>query len=148
MSRRFGSKLSALLFAVATGACLNGPALAGEQKVTFLTPAGGTSALHAIPIADSPVMMSCVQTVQGYVGEGQATIIRSTTDALLDWTGFDYATAGSSTPLSRGFSSFNGTHIIYCDFGGLVDIQVGNATSIQVHNSNSIEMKVVIMFIY
>lgn len=62
-----------------------------------------------------------------------ATIIRSTTDGLLDWVGFDYFTGA----ISRGFSSLNGAHMIWCDFSGQVDIQVSSANHIRVHNNSS-----------
>ena len=144
MSRCLGLNLSALLLAVVMGTYLSGSAFADQTHVAVTIPAGGKSALIGVPIVDHPVMMSCAQTVAGNVGEGQATIIRSTTDGLLDWSGFDYFT----NAVSHGFTSLNGTHMIYCDFSGVVDIEVGSATQIQIGNRGSTPQSVVIMFVF
>jgi hypothetical protein len=144
MSKSFGFKLSALLFVVAAGGCLSGSALADQTHVNYSVAAGGKSPLIAVPISNSPVLMSCVQNVRNNVGEGQATIVQSTTDGLLDWVGFDYFKGA----ISRGFSAVNGTHMIFCDFAGEVDIEVGSATQIQVANHSTATMTGVIMFNY
>ena len=123
--------------------CLAGSAFADQTHVTYSL-AAHASEVFNIPAANTPVQLSCTQNTGGNVGEGQATIIRSTTDGLLDWVGFDYFTGA----ISRGFSAVPGTHIIYCDFSGRVSIEVASATSIKVVNNSSGTQTGTLMFVY
>jgi len=123
--------------------CLAGSAFADQTHGTYSL-AAGASETFAIPAVNTPVQLSCTQNVIDNVGEGQATIIRSTTDVLLDWVGFDYFTGA----ISRGFSAVPGTHIIYCDFSGRVSIEVASATSIKVVNNSSGTQTGTLMFVY
>jgi hypothetical protein len=123
--------------------CLAGSALADQTHVTY-TLAAGASKVIPVPAVNTPVQMSCTQNTVGTVGEGQATVIRSTTDNLLDWVGFDYYSAA----ITRGFSASAGTHMIYCDFDGGVDIEVANASEIQVTNKSSGTQTGVVMFVF
>jgi hypothetical protein len=144
MLKDIGSKSRALLIAATVGVGLGGPAIADQTHVDYSLAAGASSAAITVPIANSPVMMSCTQNVAGNVGEGQATIIRSATDVALDWVGFDFFTAA----ISAHFSTVNGTHIIWCDNGGFVDIEVVDATRVKVHNATPALQSGVIMFVY
>lgn len=143
MLKCFGSTICASLFVVA-GACLSGQAIADETHSVYILAAGATSPSIELPIANSPVMVSCTQNAVNNVGVGQATITRSTTDLLLDWIGMDYHTGA----ITRGFSRLAGTHIIWCDFSGVVDIEVLDAAHIQVHNAAITQQEGLIMFVY
>jgi hypothetical protein len=123
--------------------CLAGSAFADQTHGTYSL-AAGASETFAIPAVNTPVQLSCTQNVFDNVGEGQATIIRSTTDVLLDWVGIDYF----SGAIARGFSATPGTHIIYCDFRGQVSIEVASATSIKVVNNSSGTQTGTLMFVY
>src|ERR1700722_20592351 len=101
------SMFFALMF-VAAGACLSESALADQSHFAYSLVAGGHSVTIPIPIVNNPVQVSCTQNLEGHVGVGQATLIRSSTDTVLEWTGFDYYTAA----ISEGFSEAAGTHII------------------------------------
>lgn len=124
-------------------ACLAGSAFADQTHVPYSL-AGGASLVVSVPGVNTPVQMSCTQNTIGNVGEGQATIIRSTTDELLDWVGIDYFTGA----ISRGFSATAGTHIIWCDFAGEVDIEVSSAGAIKIVNASSATQTGVIMFVF
>ncbi len=125
---------------------LAGPAMANQIQVTYSLDPGATSAPIAIPGGNTPVSTSCVQNAVGYRGVGQATILRVVTNApfFLEWVGLDIASAAIST----GFSATPGTHIIYCDFSKLVDLQVESPNNIQIVNTSSIKMSGVINFVW
>jgi hypothetical protein len=137
------SMFFALMF-VAAGACLSESALADQSHYAYSVVAGGHSLTIPIPIVNSPVQVSCTQNLVGHVGLGQATLIRSSTDGGLEWLGFDYYTAA----ISHDFSAAAGTHIIWCDSSGEVDIEVASATSIEVVNASGGARSGVIMFVY
>jgi hypothetical protein len=137
--RIYGAQIA---FAAAL-ACLAGSAFA-DQTHSGYSLAPGASNIFAVPAANTPVQMSCTQNTVGNVGEGQATIIRSITDGLLDWVGIDYFTGA----ISRGFSATAGTHIIWCDYAGQVDIEVYNASEIKVTNTSSSTQTGFIMWVY
>jgi len=51
---------------------------------------------------------------------------------FLEWVGIDYRTAA----ITEGFSGTDGTHMIYLDFSGYVDLQVANDTQVKVCNAS------------
>ena len=129
----------ALAIAIAASSSLCAPALADQTHVTVTVAAGASSKLIALPIANSPIVMSCTQTLGGNVGTGQATITRSATDGYPVWTGYD----------ASGFThGFDVAHIIYCDNALAVDIEMASATEILVKNPTSYTNTVTIMFTY
>lgn len=119
-------------------------ARADQTHVTVTVPANGHSTPISIPIADSPVSMTCSQKVVNNVGLGSATIIRSTTDNLLVWMGYDMVTKA----VSANYSATPGTHIVWCDYFSHVDVQVSSTTAIQLVSNNSTPLTVTIMFVY
>jgi hypothetical protein len=97
----------------------------------------GTNSGSIAPVLNTPVMILADQTgvVCGCddVGSSLMTVVNSTVDGELVWNGFESNRGG----LTSGFSPAAGTHIVFIDFGHLVDLQVSNATSFHVHNSSS-----------
>jgi hypothetical protein len=97
----------------------------------------GTNSGNFTPKSNTPVIIlaSQVGTVCGCddVNSSLMTVVNSSVDGELVWNGFE-STAGG---LTEGFSPTAGTHIMYIDFGHVVDLQVTNATSFHVHNGNS-----------
>jgi len=69
------------------------------------------------------------------VGSSLMTVVSSTNDRELVWNGFESNGGG----LTSGFSPTAGTHIMFIDFGHVVDLQVTNATSFHVHNASTSE---------
>jgi hypothetical protein len=69
-------------------------------------------------------------------GVGQATLLSSGVAPLfIEWTGVESPAAAAIT---SGFSSIQGTHILFIDFNHLLDIEVGpGANTIQLHNTNT-----------
>jgi hypothetical protein len=130
--------------ALAAGlACLAGAAFADQTHISYSLAAGATKTIN-VPAVNTPVQVSCTQITNGDVGAAQATIIRGTTNDQLTWVGFDLHTStvsGGSTPNS-------GLHIIWCDYGGEVDIESLTPTEIQVKNSSSFTAVGVVMFVY
>jgi hypothetical protein len=101
--------------------------------------APGASSSSITPIINTPVMILADQTGVTCkcddVGSSLMTLVNSTVDGELVWNGFESNKGG----LTEGFSAVAGTHIMYTDFGHLVDLEVTNATSFHVHNSSSTE---------
>ena len=50
----------------------------------------------------------------------------------MTWVGLE---STNNAAITQGLSGTVGTHIVYIDFGHLVDIQVASADTILVHNS-------------
>ena len=117
-------------------------AFADQTHVTLALAAGASSQLISIPIANNPVIVSCVQTTGGNVGTGQATLVRSTTNSELVWNGYDI-----SGIVTNGQGSF-ATHIVFCDFLKKVDIQAASATQIKVVNATGAPQTVAVMLTY
>ncbi len=94
---------------------------------------GGNSA-NITPAANLPVLVLADQTTVGCVNSSLVTIVNSVgQDAELVWNGFETRAQG----LTQGFSPAAGTHIVYTDWCDAVDLEVTNATSFHVHNSNT-----------
>ncbi len=139
------SKLAALCL-VAGSVGVSASAQANEFQLSFAVNAGTTSIPFNVPASNTPVSVTCVQNSLGFRGVGQATVLRVNPPSFLEWVGMDVANAGVP---STGFSASAGTHIIFCDFvGKTVDLQVANATQMQVANTGGSNATVVINFVY
>jgi len=140
------SKLGAAMLALAL---IGWPGLAAaaesasKKTHTFILPAGATSPAVNVPAENVPVLMMADQMTGGNIGEGQATILRSTTDAELDWVATDFFLG-----VTRSYNSSPGTHIFWTDYFGCVDVQVANATSVWVHNGCGFQQTVYLTFIW
>lgn len=141
MSIRSGWKTSLFLLTVASAGCAGGQAVADQTHFTLVVAAGATSPPLTLPIANSPITMSCVQTVGGNVGTGQVTIIRSIADNFPVWNGYD------NTGLIT-FGQGQGNHVVFCDFQGTVEIRTLNATQLVIKNNSASSATVVVMFNY
>jgi hypothetical protein len=124
--------------------CLAGSAFADQTHVSYTNLAVGATKAIALPAINTPIQLSCSQNSLADVGIGQATIIRSTAANELIWAGFDLNTGA----ISKGSSNTAGTHIVWCDAGGGIDIEVLSATEIQVKNGSSQTVSGVVMFVY
>ena len=124
---------------------VGGPAFADQSHFIVTVPAGGASGPIAVPITNSPLIISCAQNVAGNVGVGQVTMIRSTTGSgFLTWVGYDY-----NHGLVTGSSSALGAQTINsCDFNGQTGLQVYDANHIKVTNISTVSQTVDIMFVY
>ena len=144
VKRSYGVKRS-LGVAVAV-AMLAGPALGNQIQVTYNLAAGASSTPISIPAVNTPVSVTCTQNAVGFRGVGQATFLRTSAAPLfLEWVGTDIATAATTS----GFSSTQGTHVIYCDYAGkTVDMQVYNYGQIQIVNTSSSTANGVINFVW
>ncbi len=71
-----------------------------------------------------------VNTSIGIQGAGQATLSQIT-GGVIGWIGLESPPAATIT---SGFSGTAGDHIVYIDFGQLVDIEVNSADTIRIHN--------------
>jgi hypothetical protein len=113
------------------------------RRFTFNIPSGGTSSLIGIP-ANRPVKLMVAQITEGTRAVGEATLLAPSPASFVEWVGYDYATEA----FTNGFTSTAGTHIIWADFSEDVDVQVGDANHIQVHNNNSGAQKVILTLIF
>jgi len=100
--------------------------------------APGANSVAITPAANVPVMVMGTQTAVGYRGVGHVTLLRpSVAPLFIEWTGLE-SPAGAA--ITSGFSAVAGTHIVYLDYSHTVDIEVNSATSIRVHNGNTVQM--------
>jgi hypothetical protein len=139
MPKLFGKNASTFLAALAAAVFASQQALADQVHYSFQIAAGGSSPAINIPITNTPVIVSCTQTVAGNVGTGQATLVRSTTDGYLVWAAYD--NSGTSHAFSSG-------HIVYCDFSTKVDIETSGTTAIVIKNPQSVAQTVDVMLTY
>jgi hypothetical protein len=119
-----------------TGALAAGTA---SKEVVKFTLAPGESSKPIQPAADVPVLVMGVQTTVGTRGVGQITLLRVPNN-FLEWEGYDIATgvvAGGNSTLTGGYSASAGTHMVWLDYVGQVDLQVANANQFVVHNAGS-----------
>lgn len=79
-----------------------------------------------------PVSLTGVGLSSGFRGVASATLLSIAGDGgFIEWTGLE-STAGSV--ITQGFSGAPGTHILYLDWGHVVDVEVASATAIRIHN--------------
>ncbi|MEK7954185.1 hypothetical protein [Luteolibacter soli] len=106
------------------------------QVITYNLAAGATSPAYTLPANKSVTVTGNCLTL-GTRGVGSATILQVTepsgTPSFLEWVGLE-SSSGSS--ITEGVSSSLGTHILYIDFGHVVDIEVQSANSFRIHNGS------------
>jgi hypothetical protein len=140
MSRPSLSRLSTLLLitvvALATLAVTVHAAqtitVPNETVVSYNLPSGANSG-PITPVANQPVFVQGVQTAVGFRGVGHVSLLRVPGN-FLEWVGLD---SPFNAAITSGFSSSQGTHIVFLDFSHLVDIQVNSADTFRIHNANS-----------
>ena len=120
------------------------PTAPSYETLSVIVPASSTSNPITLPVANKPILMIITNETVGNRGIAQVTIQRVNPVPFLEWVGMDIYTGA----ISDSFSGTAGTHIIYADYGGGVDVQVHSATQIQLVNSYSSAEKVVISMIY
>jgi len=102
-------------------------------KFSYNLPAGAVTPPIEVPV-DTPLFLVGNQLEVGFRGVGFVSLLSVTNvAAFLEWTGLE-STAGST--ITQGFSGAFGTHIVFLDFAHQVDVEVFDATHIQVHNSS------------
>jgi hypothetical protein len=106
-----------------------------KLTVPFSLTPGGVSAPIVVP-TNVPVSLTATQTAIGSTGVGFATLYSPGAGThFIEWTGQNSPGTGAGNN-EAGFSSLQGTHIIFIDFAAQVDIEVNDGTSIRVHNES------------
>ncbi|HTA65504.1 MAG TPA: hypothetical protein VK753_08365 [Xanthomonadaceae bacterium] len=118
-------------------------AWADQTHVSYNVAAGGTLTV-LVPATNTPISFTCANNTSGDRGLGQSTILRVAPVSFLEWVSEDVFTHA----VSSGYSATPGTHIVYCDFGGTVDVQVLSDTQIQVKNTAGVAEAGVINFVW
>ena len=85
-----------------------------------LTPGGYSSAIT--PASGTSVSVMGTQTANGFRGVGQVSMLHIP-GQFLEWVGLESA---PQTKITSNYSSTFGTHIVYLDWDGSVDLQVFN----------------------
>lgn len=109
-----------------------------KLTIPFSLAAGGVS--DAIPIPpDVAVSLAGVTNTLGESGVGQATLFSpSIAPNFVEWTGQNSPSIAASRGENVfGYSPTIGTHIVLIDYGAMVDVEVHDAYSIQVHNKSA-----------
>jgi hypothetical protein len=94
--------------------------------------APGASTSPTTPVDSQPVLVTGVQNTSGYRGVGRVALLR-VPSSFLEWVGLDVF----SSAITSGYSGIAGTHIVYLDYSGFVDLEVASTDSFLVHNSTS-----------
>ena len=92
--------------------------------------ASGAYSSPITPVSNQAVLMMGSQTTAGTRGVAMATILHIPGN-FIEWVGLE-STDGSA--ITQGYSGSAGTHILYLDFGHLVDVQVAGTDTIRVYN--------------
>jgi hypothetical protein len=131
-----------VVFGLSIGASASAlAATTAVKEETFkFTLAPGATSKAITPPANVPVQVMGIQTAVGDRGVGHITLLRTPSSlppAFLEWQGYDiYSNTVNSPALSTGgFSSTAGTHMIYLDFSGYVELIVASAESFAVRNN-------------
>lgn len=101
--------------------------------VNYSLAAGATSA-PITPAADLPVLVMGNQITTGDRGIGFVHMLHAAGN-FLEWVGEDASITSSGRKVVSGFSASAGTHVIFLDFGGSVDIQVASADTFIIKNA-------------
>jgi hypothetical protein len=156
-------RATALVFTVITGSTTaaaapadiadNFPTTVSYKRVCLTAPPTSYSANVAIPVVDVPVHMMVSGVTNGsFPGIAEATIIRNTHAAALQWVATDYyANYNSSSgypSISVGLSSTPGTHILFADDNGNLGLEVANATEVKVDNMQNVTEGVCLTFMW
>jgi hypothetical protein len=99
----------------------------------------GANTVSALPItipADRPVQIFSTDLTLADRGVSQVTILQccGTSPQFLEWNGLN---SPSNSGITAGFSSTAGTEILKLDFGGLLVLEVNDASSVRLHNKAS-----------
>lgn len=145
ITRNFRDTCSSLAVILVVMGALSATARANQTQTNFNLAAGATSAPIPVPGINTPVSMTCASNTPGYRGIGQATLLRPSPNAFLEWVGTDIATGSTSS----GYSGTKGTHVIYCSYTDLyVEIQIYSDSQIQVVNHSTITATGVINWVW
>jgi len=103
------------------------------QKISYNLLPNAVSPPIEVP-TDTPLLLVGNQLEVGFRGVGFVSLLSVINGAaFLEWTGLE-STAGSA--ITQGFSAVFGTHIVFLDFGHDVDVEVFDATHVQIHNTS------------
>jgi hypothetical protein len=116
---------------------------ATEHQYKFTIAAGSNSKLVSIP-ENRPVHLMIAGTTLGWRGVGEATVLSPTGGAFVEWVGIDYF----GNAISEGWTNTSGTHMVWADYTGQVDVQVASGHQIMVHNAAAFTETVVLSLIY
>ena len=126
-----------------------GVAHADETHINLTLQPGTVSAPIAVPGLNGATSVTCARSNPGDQGVGQATLQRLNPVGTLQWIGISQAeNQGPTAKIDQGFSVTQGTTIIFCDFGGLVALEVVNGFQVQVHNKDGSVANVILHFNY
>jgi hypothetical protein len=92
--------------------------------------AAGASSAPFTTTPNFPTLLMGVGDTFNFRGVGFVHILRIA-GSFIEWTGADVFTGA----ITSGFSGVTGTHIVYLDFSGKVDVQVSGPDSMLIHNA-------------
>jgi len=118
------------------------------QQLEFTIQPGSTRPPIPVPAVNQPIHMMVAMTTAENRGVGEVTLLRTPRNANpmneflgvgLDIESNVVGACGlvAGRPISAGYSSTAGTHIIYADYCGNVDVQFASAKQIQIYNNAS-----------
>lgn len=117
------------------------------KRYTFTIASGGTTSLIPIP-ANRPIKLIAATLSVGQRGMGEASLLAPSPEGFIEWLGYSFDYYQGALALTEGYSAAAGTHMIYADYAGYIDVQVADAAHIQIHNANPAAQKVKVLLIY
>jgi hypothetical protein len=123
----------------------------GYQSTSYTIPVGGKQTEIMMPVANRPIHIMVTSVATSNAGMASGTIYRAANDGnnYLMWLADDIASNESSTAsISQGATATQGTHIMYADYMGWVDVQVQNDSHIQILNNGTHTATVVVTLMY
>jgi len=136
--RRYGILAAAALICVLAGSVVANAfqtfTVANAAFYSYDLQPGANSAAITPP-ANLPVLMMGTGLSVTERGVAMATILHIPA-GFIEWVGLE-STSGAA--ITQGYSATAGTHILFLDFGHSVDVQVGSADTIVIHNGTTAE---------
>lgn len=141
-STRAGKLLAGIVILSTTVILINASVtLTVPNAVTYpwSFPAGG-GGNYGIPSGayDRPMLLMGTCTTVSERGVGQVTMLRPAVPPhFLEWTGIESPWFGGPTEITSGYSDVAGTHIVYLDYGHMVDIAVLHGSAFRIRNNSA-----------
>ena len=104
--------------------------------ISYSLAAGASSAAITPATNRSVSVMGCCTTA-GEDSVGQVNLLINTAGGDMDWAGLESNGASSST-ITSGAANVGGQHIVYINFDHHVDIQSASASTIKIHNGETL----------
>ena len=116
----------------------------GYKSVEYTINNKATHKSIAVPVVGRPVHIMVTDVTPYFPGVGEA-VLDANQGTTLIWSGHDFY-SDQHNFTEYGSSQNAGTHILWADYAGTVDVQVENENTIQIHNASGGTQNVIVTF--